>query len=254
MCLVRQAARQRAERVGADHQRRAVVGYTCPDCPTATEPIRRVETKPGRVVFRVRIDSTRPEPWRPRQQVSASFDTLDGARAWVAEVRAAISAHGAYGAAARAPAETVAALCERWIATRVDVRRVTRDGYTNWLAPVKRHPIGAMPVGEVTIADVQSFIEWLGREGSRPRKGREVGTPLSANSIRSVRVALQQAVDLAVAEGAVSRNVVKLAKWPKARTKRGRDLEHWQPAELVRFREHADTDPLAVRGDCRSAA
>jgi integrase len=223
----------------------AVVGYTCPACPTAVEPIRRVETKPGRVVFRARLDSTRPEAGRARQQVSGSFDTLDAAREFVAEVRTAISTHGAYGAATRAGAETVAALCERWIETRVDVRTITRDGYRNWLAPVKRHPIGQVPVGEVAIADVQAFIEWLGREGSRPRKGREVGTPLSANSIRSVRVALQQAIDLAVAEGSVARNVVKLARWPKARTKRGKDLEHWQPAELVKFREHADGDALA---------
>jgi len=223
----------------------AVVGFTCPSCPTAVEPIRRVETKPGRVVFRARLDSTRPESGRPRQQVSASFDTLDAAREFVAEVRAAINAHGAYGAAARAAAETVAALCERWIETRVDVRTVTRDGYRNWLAPVKRHPIGQAPVSEVTIPDVQEFVTWLGREGARPRKGRETGTPLAPNSIRSVRIALQQALDLAVAEGTLSRNVVRLAKWPKARTKRGRDLEHWQPDELVKFREHADTDPLA---------
>lgn len=222
-----------------------VIGYTCPDCPTAAEPIRRIETKPGRVVFRARLDSTRPERGQPRQQVSGSFDTLDAAREWVSEVRAAVNAHGAYGAAARGAAETVTALCERWIATRVDVRKVTRDGYANWIAPVRRHPIGQMPATEVAITDVQEFVAWLSREGARPRKGRDTGTPLAPNSIRSVRIALQQAVDLAVAEGTVTRNVVKLAKWPKARTKRGRDLEHWQPDELVKFREHADTDPLA---------
>jgi hypothetical protein len=36
-----------------------------------------------------------------------------------------------------------------------------------------------------------------------------------------VKVALQQAFDLAVAGGSVTRNVVKLAKWPKVRTVRG---------------------------------
>lgn len=223
----------------------AVTGYTCEACPTEAEPIRRVETRPGRIVFRTRVDGAKVAQGRPRQQVSASFDTLDAAREWVAEVRAAVGTSGAYGAVAARAAETVAQLCARWVATRVDVREVTREGYRRWLVPVKRHRIASLPIAEATIADVQELVGWLAREGARPRKGRETGTPLSANSIRSVRIALQQAVDLAVAEGTVARNVVKLAKWPKSRTKRGRDLEHWQPAELVKFREHADGDSLA---------
>lgn len=223
----------------------AVVGYTCEACPTGNEPIRRVETQPGKVVYRARLDSAKFEQGRPRQQVSASFDKLDDARSWVTEVRTEVRASGAYGAAARAAAETVAQLCERWTETRVDVRRVTRDGYARWLAPVKRHPIASMPIAHVTIADMQDLVSWLAREGARPRKDRETGKPLSPSSIRSVKVALQQAVDLAVAEGAVTRNVVKLAKWPKARNRRGRDLEHWQPTELVKFREYADGNALA---------
>ncbi|MDO7881775.1 tyrosine-type recombinase/integrase [Salinibacterium soli] len=223
----------------------AVVGYTCPECPTAVEPIRRVETKPGRVVYRARVDSARPTPGRPRQQGSASFPTLDGARSWVAEVRSAVAASGLYGAAARAASETVGHLCERWIETRVDVRRVTREGYRNWLAPVFRHDLALTPVTELGVAEVQSFVAWLAREGMRPRKGREIGTPLSASSMRSVKIALQQALDLAVAEGTIQRNVVKLARWPKARTVRGQDLRHWQPVELVQFRDHADADRLA---------
>jgi|GEM_PF-735085 len=218
-----------------------VVGWTCEGCPTAVEPIRRVETKPGRVVFRSRLDASRLEPGRPRQQVSATHDTLAAAREWVAEVRAAVEAGVAIGTAA----ETVEQLCSRWLATRIDVRRVTRDGYRQWLSPVLRHPIASLAVSAVGISDVQQFVAWLGLEGMRPRKGRDTGTPLSANSIRSVKVALQQVFDMAVTEGLVTRNVVKLARWPKSRTKRGRDLEHWQPDELMRFREHADTDPLA---------
>jgi integrase len=211
----------------------------------ASEPIRRVETQPGRIVFRARLDSARFEPGRPRKQASASFDRLDEARAWVVEVRSTVGASGTYGAAARAAGETVAALCERWTATRVDVRRVTREGYARWLAPLKRHSIATVAVTDVTIADVQDLVAWLAREGARPRKGREVGSPLSPTSIKSVKVALQQAFDLALAEGTLSRNVVKLAKWPKSRAKRGHDLEHWQPADLVKFREYADTVPLA---------
>ena len=140
---------------------------------------------------------------------------------------------------------TVEHLCERWIETRVDVRRVTREGYAQWLRPVMRHPIAKLPVAEVAITDVQALVAWLAREGTRPRKGRETGTPLSANSIRSVKIALQQAFDLALAESTITRNVVKLAKWPKVRNVRGLDLVHWQPAQLIRFRDHADDDRFA---------
>jgi integrase len=193
------------------------------------------------VVYRARLDGAKATSGRPRQQVSGSFDSLAAARQWVGEVRAAVEAGVAIGTAA----ETIAELCSRWLATRVDVRAVTVEGYRTWLAPVLRHPIASKAIADLTISDVQGFVDWLRREGKRPAKGRETGTPLSANSIRSVKVALQQAVDMAVIEGTVSRNVVRLAKWPKTRAKRGRDLEHWQPDELLRFRDHADTDPLA---------
>lgn len=222
-----------------------VVGYTCQACPSASEPIRRVEARPGKVVYRARLDSAKYESGRPRKQISASFDALSGAREWVAEVRAAVDAGGAYGEAARATAETVEQLCDRWLATRVDVRRVTRDGYAASLAAIRRHPIASQPVPGVTIADIQHLVDWLSREGQRPRKGRNVGMPLSPGSVKSFKVALQQAFDLAVAEGTITRDVVKLARWPKSRAKRGRDLEHWQPAELIKFRDHADGDKLA---------
>jgi len=223
----------------------AVVGFTCPECPSATEPIRRIETRPGKVVFRARVDSTRYVPGQPRQQVSGSFDSIEQAREWIAEVRAAVDARGAYGAAAEVLDETVAKLCDRWLTTRVDVRQVTRDGYAASLAALHRHPIASRPVAEVTIAEIQSLVDWLAREGGRPRKGRESGMPLSANSVKAFKIALQQPFDLALAEGIITRNVVKLAKWPKSRAKRGHDLEHWQPEELMKFREHATSDALA---------
>lgn len=219
-------------------------GFTCPSCPTAVEPIRRVQTRPGRVVFRARLDAVRFEQGRKRRQVCRTFATLDEAREWVSDVRDSVAESDAFGAQVPSGVETVGALCDRWISGRVDVREVTRAGYRNWLAPVRRHPIEAMPITALSIADVQDLIAWLAREGSRPRAGSSVGGPLSPGSIRSVRIALSQAIDLAVAEGSISRNVVKMAKWPKTRAKRGRDLEHWHPSELMRFRDRADADQM----------
>jgi integrase len=152
-------------------------------------------------------------------------------------------------------AETVEHLCLRWLDSRIDVRKVTRDGYRQWMAPIMRHPIASKAVADVGIADVQNLVTWLGREGMRPRKDRQSGSPLSVNSIRSVRVVLQQVFDLALAEGTVTRNVVKLARWPKAVVTNGNDLQHWPiigtgddarcPA-VEKFRDHADTDSLGA--------
>ena len=59
-------------------------------------------------------------------------------------------------------------------------------------------------------------------------------------------VALAQALDLAAREGAVTRNVARLARRPRVRTVVGTALTHWQPDELMTFREHTDADPLAA--------
>lgn len=63
--------------------------------------------------------------------------------------------------------------------------------------------------------------------------------------MRAALIALGQALDMAAREGTVTRNVVRLARRPRVRNRVGTDLEHWQPAELLKFRQYADTDPLA---------
>jgi integrase len=221
-----------------------IIAFTCELCPRVEEPIKRVEAR-GRVAFRARVDTARFERGRPRKQTAATFDTLLDARQWVDEVRAAVASTGSYGDGIGTNTETVAGLCDRWIASRIDVREVTRLGYKNWIAPVRRHALAAMPVAQVGLSDVQQFVSWLAVEGARPRNGRDVGSALSANSMRSTRIALQQAFDLALNEGTIARNPVKLARWPKSRTLRGSDLQHWTADQLVKFREYADTDSLA---------
>lgn len=51
---------------------------------------------------------------------------------------------------------------------------------------------------------------------------------------------------MAAREGMVPSNVVRLARRPRQRKRVGRDLQHWQPGELLAFREAADRDPLAA--------
>jgi len=216
-----------------------VVGFTCPDCP-AVEPIRRVQSSTG-MRFRAVVDAT-PRGAVQRRQVTRTLPTLEAARAFVAEVRAEVVRTGAF---ATPDAETVAALCERWLTSRRDVRQVTRQGYPEparaGTAP-DRVPRRArdQPAREALAA-------WLSREGGRR------GQPLGPRAVRVALGTLAQALDLAVREGTISRNVARLARRPRHRKRVGRDLEHWQPAELLTFRDAADRDPLAGPGGSHCA-
>lgn len=210
-----------------------VVGYTCPHCPKVSEPIRRVKTRTG-VRFRAVLDTT-PSGSPRRQQATRTLPTLGEARAFVDKVRAEVEKQGQYLAPER---ETVAALCERWLASRRDVRPVTVEGYRNALTAALRR-IGHTAVADVTVADVERLIEWLEAEGGKR------GQALGPRSIRAALTALAQAFDLAAREGMIERNVIRLARRPRVRQRVGRDLEHWQPTQLLAFRKHADDDPLA---------
>src|SRR4051794_18485066 len=127
--------------------------------PKADEPIRLVETKSG-PRYRVVLDVA--PAGAPRRQVTRTFDSIKQARTYIHETRAGL-ASGTYTAPS---AETVEELCLRYIASRTDVRDVTRQAYRNWLAPVLRY-MGSRTVQSVTARDVEAMAAWLSREGGR---------------------------------------------------------------------------------------
>ncbi|WP_183092963.1 site-specific integrase [Nocardioides stalactiti] len=174
-------------------------------------------------------------PGAKRRQITRTFRTLGEARDFVTQIRAGIST----GTYVPPSAETVAQLSARWVESRRDVREVTRVGYRGQLAPALRH-LGDRRVQDLTVTDVEDLIGWLGQEGGARGQG------LGPRSVRAALVALAQVLDLAMREGTISTNVVRLARKPRVRTVVGTDLEHWQPADLVRFVSEADHDPLAA--------
>ena len=200
--------------------------------PREGEPIRLVTTTRGHR-YRVVLDVA-PQG-APRRQITRTFDTLTKAREFVTATRAGISS-GSYVAPS---AETVKQLCSRWLASRRDIRPVTVEGYRNALAPALRC-VGERKVQALSVSDIESLTSWLGREGGRRGQG------LGPRSVRAALIALGQALDMAAREGTVTRNVVRLARRPRVRNRVGTDLEHWQPAKLIEFRKHADTDALAA--------
>lgn len=199
--------------------------------PGDAEPIRLIETKAGHR-YRVVLDTS--PAGVPRRQITRTFNTIREARKFVNDTRADLVA----GSFTPPSTETLAQLCERWLESRRDVRPVTLEGYRHWLAPALRH-LGSQKVQALTVTDVERLTAWLSSSGGRRGQG------LGATSVRSTLVALGQALDLAAREGTVNRNVARLVRRPRTRTRSGTDLLHWQPEQLLRFREHADTHALA---------
>lgn len=191
-----------------------VIGFTCPDCPNWREPIRRILTR-EQVRFRVVVDATAPGATQ-RRQVTRTFDSLEEARAFVEEARTEVTRSGSYAA----KNETVATLVERSIKSRRRVREVTREGYTHKVQPVVAL-IGAKPVRDLTIRDVENLIERMTREGGKR------GTPLQPLAIRAAIGVLAKALDMAVREGLATQNVARLVELPRQTQSVGEAVEHW---------------------------
>lgn len=222
------------------HQDGQVVGYTCADCPAWNEPIRRVDSTRG-VRFRAVVDATAAGSTK-RKQATKTAATLAEARAWVEQVRSEVATSGGY---APTVGVNVAQVAERYLASRVDIRAVTLDGYRHQLRPVLRR-LGDRPISEVTAAEVRELVAWLSEYGAAPTKAKPDGGPLTARSVRSSLGRLSMVLDHAVTDGLVDRNVSKGVKRPRHVKTVGRALEHWQSAELLRFRSVADRHPLAA--------
>lgn len=200
--------------------------------PKPGEPIYLVVTSKG-PRYRVVLDVA--AKGEPRKQQTRTFASLSEARAHVTRHRADRQS-GDYVAPT---VETVEELCTRWLVSRRDIRPVTVEGYRNALAPVLRK-VGNKKVQALSVADVESLTNWLSREGGKRGQG------LGPRSVKASLAPLAQALDLAAREDAVTRNVARFARRPRVRTAAGTDLPHWLPAELLTFRDHADTDALAA--------
>jgi integrase len=198
--------------------------------PRPGEPIKIVITKSGHR-YRAVVDFS--AKGAPRKQLRRTFDTLTEARAFIAETRHQVKTQRVH-----MTGETVEELCTRWLAGRVDIRPVTREHYQHMLAPVVSR-LGSASVQELTVADVDALVRVLSSEGGR--RGQRLGP----RAVKGALGALAQALDLALREDSIARNVVRLARKPRIRRTVGTDLEHWQPEQIQRFVETADHDRLA---------
>ena len=98
------------------------------------EPITKRTAKNGSITYEFRADvGSKPDGTRDRRRFT--YRTLSEARR---EYRR-ITSEVATGTYARKSAITVTEACDEWLAGRRGIRRVTLQGYTHDLKPVRRY-------------------------------------------------------------------------------------------------------------------
>jgi ribosomal protein L34E len=131
------------------------------------EPITKRTAKNGLITYEFRADvGNKPDGTRDRRRFT--YRTLSEARR---EYRR-ITSEVATGTYTRKSAITVAEACDEWLAGRRGIRRVTLQGYTHDLKPVRRN-LGGKKLQQLTKADGDELVEWMLTEGrTSPKRYR----------------------------------------------------------------------------------
>jgi integrase len=189
------------------------------------EPIRKVEMRDGTVRYRLVVDIGRDEAGK-RQQLTRTFDKLKEARAELSRIR-----HETDKGTFVKPADiTVGEYLDEYLigATR-GRRESTKASYREALRPV-RDRLGDRKLQSVTKVDVENLVDWMLASGRR--RGGTPGTGLGPRSVRLTLGRLKAAFEMAVDEGRLVRNVVKLVTPPEYKPKE-RDI--WSKVEVRKF-------------------
>lgn len=214
-----------------------VKGYTCPDCPTHDEPIRREPS--GRFLAVVGTKGTDGK----RVQYKRRFNTLSEARAWVEEVRLGAAGAGRSGRTYVDPSRmTVSTICQHWLARREaevgkpgGIRPVTLAGYRSALFSLLAQ-VGDRVAREATADDIEGALRALATDGGRG------GRALSHRTLTYALGALRQAFAYGQRQGWLTVNVAQLARAPRKHEQDGgaRRAQRWAVGQLVTFRSHVD--------------
>jgi len=221
----------------------AVVGFTCPECPTDEEPIRLEAS--GRFLVETwvrRQDGT-------RKKYKGRFAELSDAREWVVEVREDAAKVTAYDNDPRKL--TVRQLADRWLAKREaevgtpgGIRACSLNGYRSSLSSLL-DLLGDRRAREVTPDDVEAALLTLASVGGK--RGRK----LSHRSLVYALGALRQVFAYGLRSKWLKSSPAAEAKAPgqshaNSTAANVKALKRWTPAQLMAFRAYVDTLPLAA--------
>jgi integrase len=198
------------------------------------EPIHKITLKDGSVRYRLVVDVGRDGNGK-RKQLTRTFETQREARDELARIRHETN-RGTY---VKPSKETVSAYLDGYLkgATR-DRRASTKRNYEDAFRPV-RERLGTRPLQSITKADIEELMDWMLTAGRR--RGGKPGTGLSGRTARLTLGRLSAALEMAVLEGKLVRNVARLVT-PPEHTQRER--ETWSKAEVKQFLGKASGDRL----------
>ena len=197
------------------------------------------KTEPG--LIRLFGDDGKVRSWRAvvdlgtgrsdRQQLRRTFRTLEEARNWRAEMLSKRAA----GTLVLPTKATVSELLETWMLGARHLRPSTRYGYEIHLKPV-HDQLGATLVQKLTKRHVENLVEYLPTTGGKDGKGR------APSIVRQSLIILEKAIDDAVSQGHVVRNVARLVQKPRLQR---REMTTWSAAQLAVFLREANADRYA---------
>jgi integrase len=200
------------------------------------EPINKITLKDGSVRYRLVVDIGRDEHGR-RKQLTRTFDTRREAREELARIRHETN-RGTY---VKPSQETVNACLDGYLQGATRGRRAsTKRNYEDALQPV-RERFGTRPLQSITKSDVEDLMDWMLTAGRK--RGGKPGTGLSSRTARLTLGRLTAALEVAVLEGKLVRNVARMVKPPEYTP---RERETWSKGEVRKFLAKASTDRLYV--------
>jgi integrase len=198
------------------------------------EPIRKLKMADGSVRYRLVVDIGHG-PGGNRKQLTRTFDKLKDARTELSKIRHQ-TADGTYVKPSKI---TVGEYLDEYLVGATRGRREsTKVCYRNAFQPV-RDRLGDRPLQSITKADIEALVDWMLSSGRR--RGGEPGTGLGARSVRLTLGRLKAAFEMAVDEGRLARNVVRLVTPP---TYKPAERDTWSTAEVRKFLRAAERDRL----------
>jgi integrase len=203
----------------------------------AKDPIKTVVLADGSKRYRFVVDIGRDPVTGKRQQKTMTFDKKGDARRELDRIRHQTN-EGTY---VKPSEETVNAYLDAYIkgATR-GRRESTKRNYRDAFRCV-RDQLGDRRLQSLTKADVEDLVEYMLTTGRK--RGGKPGTGLSARSVNLTLGRLTAALEMAVLEGKLARNVAKLVEKEK-HTPAERQI--WSKVEVRKFLRVADVDRLRV--------
>jgi integrase len=193
------------------------------------EPIRKIRMIDGTVRYRVVVSVGRTMEGR-RAQKTSTHRTLRDARDWLSSVRAGIAGED-HVAPGRLKLNDH---LDIWLAGKRNLRPSTRRGYRDALKPVQR-ALGDIDIQDLTKRDVERVVSAMLVTGGPKGAGR------SPRTVTLTLVVLQQALQDAVQQGLLLRNVAALVQRPR---QTHREMASWTLDQSRAFLIHVAKDRL----------